>query len=985
MIYTKIRGSQIQPANSEDGIIDLHIKANAAIATTKLADGPKLIKRDGTVDFTAPIVVVDAINPNHAVSKSQLSSAITAAADASGTLTAALNAEINARTSADTGLQNEIDTLNTNLTNETNARQTADSSLTTALNAEASTRSNADDSLQANITAEQNARINSHSTLQSNIDAEASSRAVSDTAINGEITNLYATKAQLAGNSAQTFAVAAPTQASHAATKAYVDGVALGLDIKGSCRVASVGPLTLSGLQIIDDVQLGVGDRVLIKNQADPKDNGIYVASEVAWTYADDCNNNPSAEVTAGVFTFVEEGATNAAAGFVIATPNSTTYKVNGIPAIELGVQDIVFSQFSGAGQIHAGVGLSKSGNTLYITDTGVASGTYTKVVVNSRGQITLGANPTTLAGYGIIDAAAINGNSSLTFQVSDGVTTSDAVNMGQLTSEITARTNAVATLTTNLTTEGATRASADTALNNRVDTEITNRTNADQAIRDDLASTASSKGSALVGVVDAGNKFVAQTLDGVLLEIQTSLEAEVAARSALGTGNAGALAAEVTARTNGDSYLQSEVDTLNSGLVAEATARSNADSNLQSQLDTEAATRLANDGTLQNNITAEANTRATNDTTLQTNITAEATARANEDATFFKFDGSRALTGDVNAGGKKITLLGAGTALTDAITLGQLNNAVAAMGTGTEWQESCQSYGVVAPGSPVNGTRVLIVQSFDNLTGVVTQGVASGVFTGKDGQIATFNGSSWSFTQPAVGTFVNVDSVAGGFFCYTGTWAAKFFETTTASTGAVMSGRDVQVASSIAGKSLTFNAGVVDVVVGDGLVSGADKLDLTLAGSTLTKGVSGLKVAAQGVTAVEINTSAVGAGLTGGAGAALSVVLNNAGGIENVLNALGIKLATNSYLIVDANGLAVDSRVMTTDKLKTREVANGVLDGVNCTFVLSATPVVGSEMGFMNGLLIDSNDDYTIDGPIITMSSAPLATDKLRFTYVAQ
>ena len=63
------------------------------------------------------------------------------------------------------------------------------------------------------------------------------------------------------------------------------------------------------------------------------------------------------AEVTAGLFTFVEEGTTNADNGYVLTTNDSIT----------VGSTSLTFTQFSGAGQIVAGDALTKSGNTLNV------------------------------------------------------------------------------------------------------------------------------------------------------------------------------------------------------------------------------------------------------------------------------------------------------------------------------------------------------------------------------------------------------------------------------------------------------------------------------------------------------------------------------------------------------------------------------------------------------------------------------------------
>jgi hypothetical protein len=153
-----------------------------------------------------------------------------------------------------------------------------------------------------------------------------------------------------------------PTDAQDVATKAYVDATSSGLDVKNSVRAATTGNITLSNTQTIDGVALAVGNRVLVKDQTAGEDNGIYVVASGAWTRAEDFDNTPGSEVTAGAFTFVEEGNTNADSGWVLTTNN----------AITLGTTVLEFAQFSGAGQITAGDGLSKTGNRL---DVNVANG----------------------------------------------------------------------------------------------------------------------------------------------------------------------------------------------------------------------------------------------------------------------------------------------------------------------------------------------------------------------------------------------------------------------------------------------------------------------------------------------------------------------------------------------------------------------------------------------------------------------------------
>jgi hypothetical protein len=151
-----------------------------------------------------------------------------------------------------------------------------------------------------------------------------------------------------------------PTQTQDAATKGYVDAVKQALDIKDSVRVATTANITIaSDLNVgdtIDGVTLADGDRVLVKDQSTASENGIYVAGSSPVRAAD---ANTSAEVTSGMFCFVEEGTVGGDNGFVLTTNDTIT----------LDTTNLTFVQFSGAGQVIAGDALSKSGNTLNVND----------------------------------------------------------------------------------------------------------------------------------------------------------------------------------------------------------------------------------------------------------------------------------------------------------------------------------------------------------------------------------------------------------------------------------------------------------------------------------------------------------------------------------------------------------------------------------------------------------------------------------------
>jgi len=173
--------------------------------------------------------------------------------------------------------------------------------------------------------------------------------------------------------------IGTPVQATDAVTKAYVDGVKQALDIKDSVRIATTANLSTAynngtsgvgatltadgnGAVTIDSVALTSGDRVLVKDQTTGTQNGIYSVTTVGdgsnpyvLTRATDADS--SAEVTGGMFTFVEEGSA-ADAGFVLSNVTGSA---------TIGTTTLTMTQFSGAGSVTAGNGLSKSGNTLSV------------------------------------------------------------------------------------------------------------------------------------------------------------------------------------------------------------------------------------------------------------------------------------------------------------------------------------------------------------------------------------------------------------------------------------------------------------------------------------------------------------------------------------------------------------------------------------------------------------------------------------------
>lgn len=98
------------------------------------------------------------------------------------------------------------------------------------------------------------------------------------------------------------------------------DGVNSGAAIKVPCACATTGNITLSGLQTIDGLTLLGNERVLVKNQTDSTQNGIYVASSSAWIRAKDFDG--ANDIVTGTMVFVAGGVAQDATDWYVSTAN---------------------------------------------------------------------------------------------------------------------------------------------------------------------------------------------------------------------------------------------------------------------------------------------------------------------------------------------------------------------------------------------------------------------------------------------------------------------------------------------------------------------------------------------------------------------------------------------------------------------------------------------------------------------------------------
>ena len=208
------------------------------------------------------------------------------------------------------------------------------------------------------------------------------------------------------------------TLVSALAAKTYIDNTRSGLEVKDSVVVATTANITLSGTQTIDGIAVTAGQRVLVKDQTTASQNGIYVVSASAWSRSTDADT--ADELNSGCFFFVEKGTVNADNGFVMS--QDTT--------INFGTTAITFSQFSGAGQITAGSGLAKSGDTLLVnTGTGITV-TSDNVVIDTAWAGQAAITTVGTIGTGTWNATAISATKGGT-----GINTSSATGVGIVTS----------------------------------------------------------------------------------------------------------------------------------------------------------------------------------------------------------------------------------------------------------------------------------------------------------------------------------------------------------------------------------------------------------------------------------------------------------------------------------------------------------------------------------------------------------------------
>lgn len=242
--------------------------------------------------------------------------------------------------------------------------------------------------------------------------------------------------------------LADPQEDSDAATRGYVNGMVQGLKLRPEVDVATTGNLSVTpsgsgvgktltftdnGVQVIDTITLALNMRVLVKNQTNAVDNGVYTVtnagsptSKVVLTRSIDFDGDPAWEVSVGTYHFVKFGDTGGTGN------KDTGWVVSGTGDIVVDTDPINFVQFSGAGSYTGSDGISQTGthftfNAAEVAGAGLeqgdfphqlkvkeyypATGTQVAVVKRMNVQIVKGYNLVTHNMSGVVDVTVLDIN----------------------------------------------------------------------------------------------------------------------------------------------------------------------------------------------------------------------------------------------------------------------------------------------------------------------------------------------------------------------------------------------------------------------------------------------------------------------------------------------------------------------------------------------------------------------------------------------
>jgi hypothetical protein len=342
----------------------------------------------------------------------------------------------------------------------------------------------------------------------------------------------------------------APVSGNDVVNKTYLDFYAAGISWKQPVLCGTTANITLSGLQTIDGVTVVAGNRVLVKSQTAPAQNGIYLASATAWSRAPDAD---TWDELISALVFVESGSTLAGSAWYCTIQRGGT----------LGVTAITWSNFSVAASYSAGTGLTLANYVFSITNTGVAAAAYGSAsktltaTVNAQGQLTV------LAATDIAIAnTQVSGLGTMSTQAASSVAITGGTINGTTIGGSTAAAITGTTITANTQFTGAGTGLTGTATSLSIGGNAATATSATTATN--LAGGAT--GSVPYQTASGATTFLAAGTDGFVLKLTAGVPTWAASTSGTvtsvsGTGTVSGISLSGTVTSSGNLTLGGTLD----------------------------------------------------------------------------------------------------------------------------------------------------------------------------------------------------------------------------------------------------------------------------------------------------------------------------------------------------------------------------------------------------------------------------------------
>jgi hypothetical protein len=342
----------------------------------------------------------------------------------------------------------------------------------------------------------------------------------------------------------------APVSGNDVVNKTYLDFYAAGISWKQPVLCGTTANITLSGLQTIDGVIVVAGNRVLVKSQTAPAQNGIYLASATAWSRAPDAD---TWDELISALVFVESGSTLAGSAWYCTIQRGGT----------LGVTTITWSNFSVAASYSAGTGLTLTDYVFSITNTGVAAAAYGSAsktltaTVNAQGQLTV------LAATDIAIAnTQVSGLGTMSTQAASSVAITGGTINGTTIGGSTAAAITGTTITANTQFTGAGTGLTGTATSLSIGGNAATATSATTATN--LAGGAT--GSVPYQTASGATTFLAAGTDGFVLKLTAGVPTWAASSSGTvtsvsGTGTVSGISLSGTVTSTGNLTLGGTLD----------------------------------------------------------------------------------------------------------------------------------------------------------------------------------------------------------------------------------------------------------------------------------------------------------------------------------------------------------------------------------------------------------------------------------------